>query len=242
MKDEIDLALLTAVPDCEGISPESYLKSELICVIDQWVEVRIYEIVLKLVARVSNRILLGDPDCYDEDWAQASMAFAENVTLTMMILRLFPPILRPFIALITPSAWKVQENLRKAKRILAPIIEERRRAEKDSLDYQKPDDFLQWMMDGANEEESHPDKLAHRQLIVFLGAAHTTTMAGAHVIYDLCAMPSYVEPLRAEISALLKEEGGWSPAMPNKMRKMDSFLRESQRVNPPSLCELSLKF
>ena len=59
---------------------------------------------------------------------------------------------------------------------------------------------------------------------------------------DLCAMPSYVEPLRAEISALLKEEGGWSPAMPNKMRMMDSFLRESQRVNPPTLRDFTLEF
>ena len=123
MKDEIDRALPTAVPDCQGIPPESYLRSELICIIDQWVEVRIYEVVLKLVARISNRILLGDRDCYNEDWAQASMAFAENFTLTMMVLRLFPPILRPFIAAITPPAWRVQRNLRKAKRILAPIIE-----------------------------------------------------------------------------------------------------------------------
>ena len=145
---------------------------------------RIYEVVLKLVARISNRILLCDPDCYNEGWAQASMAFAENVTLTILVLRLFPPFLRPFIALIAPSAWNVQRNLRKAKEVLVPIIEERRRAEKDSLDYQKPDDFLQWMIDGANEDENRPEKLAHRQLIVFLGAAHTTTMAGAHVMYD----------------------------------------------------------
>ena len=65
-------------------------------------------------------------------------------------------------------------------------------------------------MDGASEDESRPVKLAHRQLLVFPCAAHTTTMAAAHVMYDLCAMPSYIEPLRAEISALLKEQGEWS--------------------------------
>ena len=135
-------------------------------------------------------------------------AFAENVTLTMMVLRLCPPLLRPFITSIGPSAWNVQINLRKAKAVLTPIIEERRRAEKDSFNYQKPDDFLQEMIDIANEEEYRPDKLAYRQLIVFLSAAYTTTTAGAYVIYDLYTIPSYVELLRAVTSAPLKEEGG----------------------------------
>ena len=78
------------------IQPESHPRSELTRIIDRWVEARIYEVVLKLVARVSNQILLCDSVYYNEGWAQASMAFAENIALTMMILRLFPPFLRPF--------------------------------------------------------------------------------------------------------------------------------------------------
>ena len=107
-------------------------------------------------------------------------------------------------------------------------------------DFRNVDDYLQFRRMNVGYE-SRPDKLAHRRLIVFLGAAHTTTMAGTHVIYDLCAMPEYVEPLRAEISALLKEEGGWSPAVPNKMRKVDSFFGESQRCSPASLRETCLR-
>ena len=60
-------------------------------------------------------------------------------------------------------------------------------------------------------------------------------MAGAYVMYDLYARTEYIEPLRAEISTLLKEEGGWSAAMPQKMHKMNGFLRESQRHSPVSL-------
>ena len=198
-------------------------------------EVRIYEVLLKLIARLSNRVLLDDSLCYNQEWADASLNFAENVLLTNMTLRLFPPLMRPLIALLTPAAWKVQIYLRAAKKALLPTILERYQAEKDGLDDEKPNDFLQWMIDGANEDERRPDKLAHRQLIVFLGAAHTTTMAGTHTIYDLSARPEYIEPLRAEISSLLDEEGGWNPAVPNKMHKMDSFLRESQRCSPASL-------
>ena len=170
------------------------------------------------------------------------MHYAENFTLTVMILRRFPLFMRPLVALVTPSAWKVQRNLRAAIKSLVPIIRKRREAEEKGLEDQNPNDFLQWMMDGASHEESHPDKLAHRQLIVFLAAAHTTIITGAQVMYDLCAMPEYVEPLRAEISGVLKEEGGWNPTVLNKMWKMDSFLRESQRFSPLSLRKASQKW
>ena len=165
------------------------------------------------------------------------MNYAGNVTLTIGILRLFPGFMPALVALFVPAVWNVQTNLRLAKKALVPIIDQRREAEKNNADYQKPDDLLQWMMDAAVGDEGQSEKLAHRQLIVFLGAAHTSTMAGRHVCYYLAAMPEYVEPLRDEISGLLNEDGGWGPNTPSKMRKMDSFLRESQRINPQAIRE-----
>ena len=163
------------------------------------------------------------------------MNYAGNVTLTIGMIRLFPLFMRPLAALLVPAVWNVHKNLRLAKKALIPIIDQRREAEKSNVDHQKPDDFLQWMMDAAVGDDGTSEKLAHRQLITFLGAAHTSTMAGTHACYDLAAMPEYVEPLRDEISGLLNEDGGWGPNTPSKMRKMDSFLRESQRVNPQAI-------
>ena len=163
------------------------------------------------------------------------MGYAANATLTIGVIRLFPGFMRPLVAPLLPPVRKVESNLQLATRVLIPIINQRREAGKGDVNYKRPDDFLQWMIDAAVDEQARPDNLARRLLIVFLGAAHTSTMAGAHVCYDLCAMPEYIEPLRAEISELLKEDGGWGPTTPMKMRKMDSFLRESQRKNPPSL-------
>ena len=163
------------------------------------------------------------------------MNYAGNVTLTIGIMRLFPVFMRPLAALFVPAVWNVQTNLRLAKKTLVPIIDRRREAEKNKADYQKPDDFLQWLIDAAVGDDGQSEKLAHRQLIAFLGAAHTSTMAGTHACYDLAAMPEYVEPLRDEISGLLNQDGGWGPNTPSKMRKMDSFLRESQRVNPQAI-------
>ena len=200
-------------------------------------EVSINDILLNLVTRVTNRVLLGDPDCYDEQWAKASMTYSANVTLTIGFLRLLPSFMRPLAALFLPPVRKVRTNVQLAKEALVPIIERRREAEANSADYGKPDDYLQWIMDAATGNDARPDNLAHRVLLVFLGAAHTSTMAGTHVFYDLCAMPQYFEPLRTEISDILKEDGGWSSNTAAKMRKMDSFLRESQRTGPNGIRE-----
>ena len=197
----------------------------------------INEILLKIIGQATNRVLLGDPDCYDERWAKASVTYAENATLTIGLLRLLPSFIRPLAALLLPPALKVHTNIQLAKEALIPIIERRREAEKITVDYRKPDDYLQWIMDAATGDDVRSDKLAHRVLLVFIGAAHTSTMAGTHVFYDLCAMPQYFEPLREEISSILREDGGWGPNTFAKMRKMDSFLRESQRISPNGIRE-----
>lgn len=237
MRDEVRKALPSVLPECQGKSRHEpitigcRLKS-----LDQWVEVSIRDVMLNLISRVTSRVLLGDRDCHNADWAKASRDYAANVTLTIGVLRLFPSTIRPLVASMVPAVWKVERNLNLAKKALIPIIEQRRQAEeKDGADYQKSDNFLQWMMDAAVGEEAKSDKLAHLLVIVFLAAAHTSTMAGTHVCYDLCAMPEYIEPLRNEIRGLLREDGDWSPTTPARMRKMDSFFRESQRLSPPSI-------
>lgn len=161
---------------------------------------------------------------------------AENVFTTVMLLRAMPKLLHPIVAPLLPSYWRVHANLNTAKKIICPIVEERRakQAENDP-EYQKPNDMLQWMMDAANENDGQPHKLAHRQLLLSLASIHTTTMSTAHALYDLCARPEYFEPLRDEVNQVLREDGGWGKTTLNKMRKLDSFLKESQRLNPPSL-------
>lgn len=43
-------------------------------------------------------------------------------------------------------------------------------------------------------------------------------------------MPEYIGMLRAEIEPVIAEEG-WTKAAMGKMWKLDSFMRESQRLN-----------
>jgi hypothetical protein len=49
-------------------------------------------------------------------------------------------------------------------------------------------------------------------------------------LYRLLANPEYLEPLREEVDAVIKEEG-WTKAGIDKMYKIDSFLRETLRLD-----------
>ena len=56
----------------------------------------------------------------------------------------------------------------------------------------------------------------------------------SHVLYDLAAFPEYIEPLREEVETITAVDG-WTKAAMGKMRKLDSFLKESMRLADGSL-------
>ncbi|OJJ05782.1 hypothetical protein ASPVEDRAFT_153946 [Aspergillus versicolor CBS 583.65] len=215
LKDELKFALKTEMPEC-----------------NTWTSVRIHELAVKVVARISARVFVGAELCRNDEWLYLSIHFTKNLGMTRNLLRLFPAIVRPIAARFMSSYWRIYSNLAAAQKLICPIIEERRAAASNP-DYKKPNDFLQWMIDNARPEEGHPNDLAHRQLLVSLASIHTTSMQTTHFIYDLCTYPEYYEPLRQEIISVLREDGGFKKTTLNKMRKMDSFLKESQRLNPP---------
>ena len=50
------------------------------------------------------------------------------------------------------------------------------------------------------------------------------------MLYRLLENPEYIEPLRQEVEAAVAEEG-WTKAGMDKMHKIDSLIRETQRFD-----------
>ena len=51
-----------------------------------------------------------------------------------------------------------------------------------------------------------------------------------HALYYLASLPEYVQPLREEVEEVVKSEG-WTKAGLDQMHKLDSFIKESQRLH-----------
>ncbi|KAJ6031352.1 cytochrome P450 [Penicillium herquei] len=209
---------------------------------DEWETIKPYHLVADVVARVSARIFLGKRLCRNPVWLEVSTQFTENVFMSLVFLGLFPMWTHGLLNWIMPSSYKGSANLRKAKKLLIPEIIHRR--EMASQGFEEPgdneSDFLSWMMEIATPEESDPAILAHLQVVMSL-ASNTSQMNAVQILYDLLGHPEYLEPIREEIRSLINEVGpwtSWNKLAFSKLRKMDSFMRESQRFNPPTLLSM----
>ncbi|OKL55589.1 hypothetical protein UA08_09170 [Talaromyces atroroseus] len=118
--------------------------------------------------------------------------------------------------------------------MIIPLIRERRRREQEDPSYEKPNDFLQHLMDGGQEIHDDVETTVQRLMVTYLGSGPSTVIDVAQVLFDLCAHPEYVEPLRQEALEVLRK-GGYTKQALADMKKMDSFMRESQRLRPPTL-------
>ena len=62
-------------------------------------------------------------------------------------------------------------------------------------------------------------------------------MAAIHALFDLGSMPEYIDELREEIQSVRSvEDSGWSFETIEGLRRLDSFLKESMRMNQPDSC------
>ncbi|KAI5814895.1 putative cytochrome P450 [Pyronema omphalodes] len=213
----------------------STISSSFSTITDTWTPLPVFPTILHIIAQVSASIFVS-PLANNPAWLHGSIHYTENLFLVVYILKLIPTFLWPFVAPCIPAYWRIHYYLRSAKAMVSPIVLERRKAAAENPNWQPPFDFLQWMMEEAKTaEEQNPEKLAHRLLLVSLASIHTTTMCTTHVIYDLAQYPEYIEPLRQEVLEAVEAEGGWNKQTINRLKLMDSFIKESQRVNPPSL-------
>ncbi|KIL86299.1 ent-kaurene oxidase [Fusarium avenaceum] len=195
----------------------------------EWVEVDISSIMVRIISRISARVFLGPENCRNEEWLTTTAEYSESLFITGFILRVFPNFLRPFVAFFLPSYRTLLRNVSSGRRIIGDII--RSRKAQQGLETDTDQDILQWMVDFATGNERSPDNIAQRILILSLASIHTTAMTLTHAMYDLCARPEYFQPLRQEINDVLGD-GGWEKTALNKLHKLDSFLKESQRFNP----------
>ncbi|KAG6901453.1 hypothetical protein C0995_011749 [Termitomyces sp. Mi166 len=113
-------------------------------------------------------------------------------------------------------------------------LEERQRnAELHGRNYVgKPEDLLSWFMDevdGDTDEEKLKHVVFHLMIVNF-GAVYTIATSFAQALYHLAAHPEYVHPLREEIERVTASEG-WTKSSMGELRKLDSFLKESQRMS-----------
>lgn len=205
-----------------------------------WTIVKPYHVFAKIVALISGRVLVGKDLCRNEDWIRLSMEFSTHAFGAARKLRSGNkwPWSMQLASFTEPAVAGIWARRKEAEELLKPICEERLRR-RDDPSWKRPNDGIQWLLDSHAVSGESVDEVVKSQLRLTMAAIHNTTMSVTNDLFDLLEHPDYHDTLRTEVEQVLAEEGGWTKQALTKMRKMDSFMKESQRMNPstPITCK-----
>ncbi|KAH8835010.1 cytochrome P450 [Flagelloscypha sp. PMI_526] len=195
---------------------------------EDWTAVVAQDTIMKMVSRISNRMIVGLPLCRNEEFLNININYTIQVVIGATVVRLFPELLRGLAAKVVCSTHKAHRRLQK---IVGPLLQERLdNAEQFGNKYEgRPNDLISWLLEFAQGSQRTVHDLCTRILLVNFAALHTTTMTVTHVLFDLSSNPQYIAPLREEVAAITREHG-WSKASLQKMRKLDSVVKEALRL------------
>ncbi|KAK7058652.1 hypothetical protein VNI00_002288 [Paramarasmius palmivorus] len=197
-----------------------------------WIQATALDKVLDIVVRASNRLYVGLPLCRNPEWMALNTCFATGVFGAAQTTNLFPTFLQPIVH------WWVSPRSKAfatASKILRPtIIERLERLKIGEEGTESSDDLLGWLIKATNgkKERLNPDDLILRMLFFNMASIHTTALT--HALFQLAPRPELVKLLRDEVEPVIQADG-WTKAAMGKLRMMDSFLKETQRVSssPP---------
>ncbi|KAJ6557762.1 cytochrome P450 [Mycena capillaripes] len=223
------------------------VRDEIVCAFDDvlslenqdWKSFVVLPNIMRVVAQTTNRLFVGLPLCRNQDYLNICIAYPGAVFKRCQIVGLFPKWLRLVVGRLLST--KNTAN-RQVLEFLGPLIRERL-AKEDELgpDWpDKPNDLISWLMQDATPTDRTVSGIALRVLVVNMAAIHTSTMAFANALFDLVTYPDHIEPMREEVQRVINQDG-WTKTALSNMHRVDSFLRESQRLNGSSSLTMNRK-
>jgi len=204
--------------------------------------VNAWDSMVRIIARVALRIMVGLPGCRDEAYLERSRLYANAVLVDACFINSVPPAFRPVVAPLT--ALRTKYHQRKLMAILVPLVEERiqqhRRQPKDTKQHEPAGhhdvgDVIQWLIRVA--ENHGPDQLTSEKIATRILALTSMFVFAigwvfVHAVLDIYCAPAedgVVAALQAEcasnLDSLYTKEGT------DALYRLDSAVRESMRLN-----------
>lgn len=218
---------------------------------EDWTPVLLYFKLARIIALMSGRVFVGLPLSREEEWIDATVNYTRDVMMAREAILKIPAMLRDIVAWFLPEVRSVKGYGKRGTVLLAPLIDDvvaRKSGDKTfELDAEEEQrgTMVSWLLKYAENRSLR--NIADAQMALSFAAIFTTTGTVCQAIFDLVSRPEYIQPLRDEIQQVIEEDGYDDAAGSTrklkknsipKLRKLDSFLKESQRFSPPGLVTL----
>ncbi len=228
-----------------------YSFNKEIGVLPTWTALPVYMTFINIVAACSGRAFVGLPLYRDKEWRDATINFTYDTLGSVHAMKKYNKALWPFVARFLPELRKLKSYGEFSARKLDPQIHTIIRRYKEKKMGLRSDEanadmeaikhnynLVHWTI-GQHEHPELADaaEVGHMQMTAAFAALSPIGMSISYAIFDLASRPEVADELRKEIDSVIAEENpenGWlqKSSLP-KLRKLDCFMKESQRLNPP---------
>jgi hypothetical protein len=219
--DEVEYAISNTIGPCQD-----------------WTPVVARKAMCKVASLMSGRAFVGLPLSREPDWVEANVNYTADVSKAWMILKMIPQPFRFFVAPFLPQVRSLKRQRKHNEAKLAPLLEEKQDSSSTtSASKEKPvgGDLLDWFI---SQYKTTPtvQELGRDQLLATFASIYNLSNALTYIVFDLAATPEEdVEEMRKELTEVLGEDGVIDKNSLAKLKRLDSFAKESQRLCPPSL-------
>ncbi|KAF4989060.1 hypothetical protein FGRMN_9390 [Fusarium graminum] len=195
---------------------------------------KVHDRVLRLVATNNARVFQGTAASLDDEWLDASTGYVLACYDCIRTVKQWHPWLRPIVYRFIPERAAIKDQWAKGRKRITASMRERK--EKGG-NLEDPPTMLDHLSSGKNESiaDDVEIQLLHQMTLIAVGTV-TTFSSTTQAIYDLAAHSEYIPILREEVESVPRNHNGtFNKDSILAMEKLDSFLKESQRLNSPDL-------
>ncbi|KAF4869595.1 Cytochrome P450 monooxygenase ATR2 [Colletotrichum siamense] len=203
------------------------------------VTVKPWSHVMRQVSRVSARIFHSSDAAEDDHWLDIASEHVHSTVVWTENLKKWPAMLRPWVYRFVQGRGIMTQRFAEGEAVVAETLRKRKARKGGHLS--SPPSLLDYLADG---ELGGDDVEAHTVAQINLCVAAIQSMASTvtQCLMDLATYPHYLPELREEITSMLVQKNGILDRQSlADMMKLDSFIKETQRLNPPDLASFQRK-
>ncbi|KAI0455767.1 cytochrome P450 monooxygenase [Xylaria acuta] len=197
---------------------------------EEWKTFKTVDLFIMISHRVVSRLLAGEELSRDEDFIHLSLKFGDSVFVTGLIISQLP--LGPFRGIV---GWLIalyhRWMLYRIVRVVEPVIARRMSEARTSKTVPRYDDSIEWAIKLNDPPQRDSRTITLEMLHILEAAAGAPGAMMSEMIYQLLVEPHYFQPLRDEIRDARKGARSTDETI-QKLRLMDSFLMETNRMYP----------
>ncbi|KAL4883594.1 cytochrome P450 [Aspergillus karnatakaensis] len=186
-------------------------------------------------------MFLGDEAARSE-WLDIASVYIKSAEHYVGALKRWPSSLRSLVYPFVHGRRQMRTQFNQGRQIVSEALR-KKRTTAGAATTCNPPSLLDLFSSGKFADSVHNDEEhAVTQMNLCVAAIQAQSATVMQCVVDLSAYPEYVPELREEIEAALRSTNGeWNKDSLGQLLKLDSFLKETQRLNSPDLISLQRK-